>query len=223
VRYVIHDLADLWADIPGHARALGFTLPVGLEDELSVLWDELRDPGPFLALTNLDASPQNGVLVDHGGMRLVDFEGAGMRHLGLDAAFLRFPFPNYGHWSVLPESIRSAMEDTYRETLVDGGLAVAADDAAYDRAMAVGCAATVILRIHRLRRIADDDGESLRRRTQMVSGIEVFRVAAARAGLFPGLASWFGRLSDEMRARWAEANEAPREFPALPLREEVAS
>lgn len=223
-RYVIHDLAALWADVPGHAAALGFTPPSSVVDEeVAQLWRALADPGPFLALTHLDASPQNCVLGDDGGARLVDFEGAGLRHLGLDAAFLRFPFPNYGHWSVLPEPVRAAMETTYRQTLVDGGIAAAADDAAYDQAMAVGCATTVILRIHRLPRIADDDEQSLRRRTQMVSAIEVFRVAAATSGAFPKLASWFGGLADEMRSRWTDANERPREFPALPLHERVST
>ena len=223
-RYVTHDLWTLWDEVGGHAAALGFTPPSGTEDDAATLWRELADPGPFLALTTLDANPQNGVVRPDGTVRLVDFEGSGVRHLGLDAAFLRFPFPNYGHWAVLPEAVRSAMEEAYRETLVAGGVGPAGDDAAYSRAMAVGCATTVVLRIHRLRRIADDrdEREAVRRRTQMVSAIDVFGEACAQARMFPRLAAWFTGLGEEMRTRWSEAGDPPREFPALPLLSEGA-
>ena len=219
-RYVTHDLWDLWQEVGAHAATLGFTAPPPeTERDTDRLWQELADPGPFLVLTNLDPNPQNAVVLPDGSARLVDFEGAGVRHLGLDAAFLRFPFPNYGHWSVLPEGVRAAMEDAYRDTLVACGLTVAADDAEYARAIAVGCATTVVLRIHRLRKIADDrdEREAFRRRTQMVSAIEVFAVACEQARMFPRLSEWFTGLADEMRARWPEAGDRPREFPALPL------
>ena len=223
LRYVIHDLPVLWREVGDHADALGFTPPRGTDRDVEELWRSLAEPGPFLALTHLDPNPQNCVLVD-GGARLVDYEGAGVRHLGQDAAFVRFPFPNYGRWAVLPPAVQVRMEDAYRSTLVEGGVVAAADDAAYARAMAVGCATTVVLRIHRLRKIADDEDatEARRRRTQMVSAIGVFAAAAEEAGCFPALAAWFVGLGEEMRARWADANAAPREYPALPLREEVA-
>ena len=222
-RYATHDLTALWADVTVFTNELGFTPPPdGANDAAARLWHELADPGPFAALTNLDPNPQNGVVQPDGTVRLVDFEGSAIRHLGLDAAFLRFPFPNYGHWSVLPEHVRRVMEDAYRDALVADGLAEAAEDDAYARAIAVGCAATVVLRVHRLRKIADDRDaeEAVRRRTQMVSAIEVFSEAAERASILPRLANWFVGLSDEMRARWPEAGDPPREFPALPLRSE---
>lgn len=222
VRYVANDLRQLWTETAEFARALAFTPPGdGAADDLERLLAELAEPGPFLALTNLDASPQNVVLGEERAW-IVDFEGAGMRHLGVDACMLRFPFPNYGHWSVLPEDVRAAMESAYREELVGGGVTVAADDDAYERAIAIGCASTVVLRIHRLPRIADDDEQAVRRRTQMVSAIDVFCDAAARAGMFVQLAAWFAGLADEMRDRWTEANAAPREFAALPLLPEGA-
>ena len=219
IRYLIHDLPSLWADVAGHAIALGFTPPDRTDEEAGLLWQELAEPGPFLALTHLDGSPQNAVVVSDGSVRLVDFEGAGLRHLGLDAAFLRFPFPIYGHWSVLPEHVRARMEDAYRETLIAGGLGAAEDDGAYGRAIAVGCAATAVLRVHRLRKIADDrdEREARRRRTQMVSAIAVLADACEQARLFPRLSAWFVGLGEEMRARWADARARPREFPALPL------
>lgn len=221
-RYVSHDLLELWEETAGFAASLGFTpaSPAAGAD-LDELQRHLDEPGPFLALTNLDASPQNVVL---GADRawIVDFEGAAMRHLSLDACMLRFPFPNYGHWAVLPEDVRAAMEAAYRRELVAGGVDVAGDDASFARAMAIGCAATVVLRIHRLPRIADEGEQALRRRSQMVSAIDVFRDAATAAGVFPDLAGWFAGLAAEMRARWEEANAAPRQFPALPLPQAAA-
>ena len=221
--YASHDLRHLWAETAESARALGFTPPDdGASADLDGLLRELAAPGPFLALTNLDASPQNVVLAG-GRAWIVDFEGAGMRHLALDACMLRFPFPNYGHWAILPEHVRAAMESAYRKELVASGVGAAEEDAAYDRAMAIGCASTVVLRIHRLPRIADDDEQAERRRTQMVSAIDVFCRAAADAAVLHRLAAWFAGLADEMRARWSEASAAPREFPALPLERRLAT
>ena len=226
VRYSGLARRALWDEVGERAASVGFTPPpAAVDHDADRLWLELAEPGAFLALTTLDANPQNGVVQHDGSVRLVDFEGAAIRHLGLDAAFLRFPFPNYGHWAVLPEPVRSAMEETYREELVQRGVTAAADDGAYARAIAVGAAATVMLRVHRLPRIAEDDDEqvAVRRRTQMTSAIAVLAGACEQARLFPRLAAWFVGLSDEMAARWPECARPPREFPALPLVPEGAA
>ncbi|HUP84265.1 MAG TPA: hypothetical protein VM143_01235 [Acidimicrobiales bacterium] len=215
LRFVTFGMPETWAEVGRRAASLGFTPPIGVDDDVADLWGELADPGPFLALTHLDASPQNCVLAPGGRARLVDFEGAGMRHVGLDACFLRFPFPTYGHWAVLPHHVRQPMEDAYRRALCLG-VASATDDRAYARMMAVGCGALLAMRIHRLPAIAQDDEQALRRRTQIISAIEVFVEAAEEARSFGALAGWFVGLADEMRGRWAEACQAPRSFPAVP-------
>ena len=204
--FLTNQLPDLWAEERDIVAGLGFPSPSpAVEDEVVDLFRRLTDPGPCLALTHLDASPQNGVLGADGSVRLVDFEGAQLRHLGLDACFLRFPFPSYGHWALLPESLRAAMEDAYRAELPS-----AVD---CDGAMAVGCAALTILRAHRLPRIADGGDEALRRRTQLVATLEVAADAAETA--LPNLAGWFRSLADEARRRWDEARQPPRTFAAF--------
>lgn len=159
-----------------------------------------------------DLGPQNSIQRDD-GVWLVDFEGAGYRHIGLDAACLRFPFPQYGHWATVPCEVTDAMEHAYREQL--GGWA---DDDRFAAMMALGTATVAIARTYRLRVIADPDQPvelALRRRSQIVQTLEVFIDSAGRAGTLPGLARWAADLVDAMRNRWSEATVAPRRFPAF--------
>jgi hypothetical protein len=108
---------------------------------------------------------------------LVDFEGAGFRHLGLDAAQLRFPFPQYGRWAPVPESVVDEMLAAYREELARGWPA-ARDDGAFAGVLAVGCAAWAVIRTYRLPRVSDEGQrpeEARRRRAQLVRQFQVWR------------------------------------------------
>ncbi len=70
--------------------------------------------------TQGDLTPNNAVLVED-VVHLVDFEGAGVRHLGMDAACLRLPFGQYGQWAALPDSLLLATDQAYRDELTGVG------------------------------------------------------------------------------------------------------
>jgi hypothetical protein len=203
VQFLDHPL-DLWPPLVDAAAELGFPLPG--EVELTRLADEL---GRHTTFTHCDFTPNNVVLVE-GEARLVDLEGAGRRHPGVDAACLRLPFPAYGHWAVLPDHVMVQMDRAYRDELAPMA------DSTYERMMATGCAAWAIVRASRLRLIASTDqdpAEAVRRRTQIVQTLT--SAAATAIAVYPALSTWFEQLAGAMQLRWEEARQPPRGFQAF--------
>lgn len=99
-----------WDAIEEAAASLGLPDPRGARHEVGWVRERLLNPGPFLALTHTDASPCNAVVTPN-GVGLVDWEGSGFRHVGLDAAWLHFPFSNYSaHYAVLPSHVVRAAD-----------------------------------------------------------------------------------------------------------------
>ena len=188
---------DAWDDIERAAEALGFPSARRAGDDVAFVRERLLAPGPFLALTHTDASPRN-VIVASTGVALVDFEGSGFRHVGLDVAWLHFPFPNYSaHYAVLPHEVVHAADAAYRAQL---GAAVpdARSDQRYGAMLAVGLAAALVVRTHRLARLASEGQpayDSWRRRTQLVQHIGVFVERCRITGDLPELATWFEHLA----------------------------
>ncbi|WP_460523064.1 phosphotransferase [Flindersiella endophytica] len=203
---------EFWPELRDAAAGLGFPAPAGVSADLAALESALGDPR-FRVFVHGDLTPNNAVLTgegDNARARLVDFEGSGFRHFGLDAACLRLPFPQYGHWAVLPPNVIAAMDAAYRAE-------PAMDVEEYEAGIAAGCAAWAIIRAHRLPLIARADqepGQAVRRRTQIVQTLTSFAEIALRAGCFEALARWFLAVVEEMRERWTEARQPPREFPA---------
>ncbi|MFF0265724.1 phosphotransferase family protein [Kribbella sp. NPDC004536] len=183
---------DLWPEVAQAVDELGFPAPREVElDALAVALQETT-------FTHGDFTPNNVVLTDRA--RMIDLEGAGRRHPGLDAACLRLPFPQYGHWAVLPADVSAEMERAYRAELdVDG-----------DVLMATGCATWAIIRLARLRMIASAQQGLVRRRTQIVQTLE--SAAEAAGVVYPVFGAWFAELADAMRLRWEEAQLPPRTF-----------
>lgn len=182
---------DSWTEVTGAVGELGFPAPGDVE--LASLATALRQT----TFTHGDFTPNNVVLVD-GRALLIDLEAAGRRHPGLDAACLRLPFPQYGHWAVLPRSVLDEMDRAYRAGLD------------CDLLIATGCAAWAIVRLARLRMIASTRQDVVRRRTQIVQTVE--SAAEASGGVYPVLGAWFAELAGAMRRRWAEAQLPPRTF-----------
>ncbi|WP_433163432.1 phosphotransferase family protein [Kribbella sp. CA-247076] len=189
---------NLWPPLVEAAAELDFPPPGDVE--LRRLADDLQRRTAF---THGDFTPGN-VVLGNGEARLVDLEGAGRRHPGLDAACLRLPFPHYGYWATIPDQVLNQLDATYRS---------ATGDPAHDGMMATGSAAWAIIRASRLRLIASSDqapAEALRRRTQIVHTLTA--AAACMRAVYPNLSSWLDQLSDAMRLRWAEARQPPRTF-----------
>ncbi len=207
--------SEFWPEVRDAAADLGFPAPAGVSADLAALQLALADPR-FRVFGQGDLGPNNAVLAD-GRARLVDFEGSGFRHFALEAASLRLAFPVYGYWSVLPAAVITAMDVAYRAELARGWPG-ALDDEVYEAAIATGAAVWAIIRAHRLPVIAaagQDPELAVRRRTQIVQTSSSFAEIALRAGRFETLARWFLALADELRERWAEANQPPRALRAF--------
>ncbi|GAB3758222.1 hypothetical protein [Microlunatus parietis] len=206
---------EYWPELRQAAAGLDFPAPLGVSADLEALDSALADPR-FRVFVQGDLGPNNAVL-SGGRARLVDFEGSGFRHFGLEAANLRLPFPAYGHWAVLPAAVIAAMDEAYRAELAVGWPG-ALDDRTYETGIATGCAVWAIIRAHRLPVIAlpgQDPDLALRRRTQIVQTLTSCAEIASRAGCYRALAGWFLAIADAMRERWDNARQPPRTFPAF--------
>ncbi len=207
---------EAWAGIERACTELRLPSAVPARDDVRSLLDRITQPGPFDALIHLDLNPTN-VLITDAGARLVDFEGCRFGQLGIDACFLRYPFPHHSHpWGRLPEPVVEAADLAYRTALADGG----ADQvlAGYDRMLADGAAIPLIGRISRLPRVAAPDqsmADGRRRRGQLVQQIGVFGPLADRAGGLRGLTDWLRELAAAMTGRWPEAADPAPYYPAF--------
>lgn len=201
-----------WALVHRSLHELGLPpVPRAAEHEQQLLAATLASPGESTSMCHGDLTPNNVVVGADGRCRLIDFEGAGPQHVGVDLCMLRFPFAWYGRWALVPADARSAMEQAYRNS-VDAP----ADD--LDRRLAVGCMSMALLRLERLPRIADPDQAldvAFRRRVQIASTIEVTIETCAAAEEYPSLIAWLALLLDAIRERWAEASQPPPVFPAF--------
>lgn len=97
---------------PDRARLLGVSGPAGLEAELDEIASVL-EPDLYPVFSPGDLCPDNN-LITAGGVRLLDFEAAGIHPVFLDAAYIRMPFSTC--WCVfrLPAWLAAAAEAEYR-------------------------------------------------------------------------------------------------------------
>jgi tRNA A-37 threonylcarbamoyl transferase component Bud32 len=207
----LDDPLGSWHELRAAADDLGLPSPARACTDVEALAGALADER-FRAFTHGDLTPGNAVVID-GGTRLLDFEAAGVRHLGIDAGCLRLSFPQYGRWAVLPGPVLARMDRAYRAELVEG-LPAVADDWAYEQLVAEGCLAWAVVRASRLRLIASGD-QSVRRRTQIVHTLTAATGTAGPTGLYPALTRWLDDLVEAMTSRWDEARLAPRVFRAF--------
>jgi hypothetical protein len=209
--WTIGEHAIRWDGLVETVNDLGFPGADPASADAAQVIDALSTPGEAHVLVHGDLTPGNAVMGTDGRCRLIDFEGASRQHLGLDACALRFPFAWYGRWALVPPAVQQAMEREYRS-------AIGRSPADVDVAMATGCAAMAVLRLQRLPVIDDPDQSfelARRRRVQILSTVSVASAAAAEAGLFPDLVTWFNQLSVAMRERWEECQLPPPVFPAF--------
>ncbi len=189
-----------WPELRETLAELGLPVPAATADRLPEM---LADP-TARTFTHTDLTPHNMVLCQN-RVVLVDFEGAGYRHVGFDLPFLRFPFQNYG--LLIPAAIRRAMEQSYLDTL-----------AVSEEAVALGCTLLLIDCVYGIRR-ADDSGQSAesarRRRARIWELLAAARDALHRSQILPALTRWLGELADAVYERWAQVREPTSLFPVF--------
>jgi hypothetical protein len=179
-----------------------------------VAW--LAEPGPLLALSNGDLTPQNCRL-GNGGARLLDFEDAAYRHAMLDVANLRLPFCAAGCWSRLPDDVTEAMEAAARAEL-GRGCPMVLDARVYSTGMAAATAAWAVTRLVRLPKLlAWDEPHPMgfSRRGQLLDTIQCAIDAAAAAGAFAGLRAWFEQTAVALRRIWPGLPDRQALYPAF--------
>jgi hypothetical protein len=120
------------------ARNLGVTPAPGVDDELAMLIETIKQPGPFLAYTHGDPCPGNDMRVGR-QLRLLDFEFGDFRHAITDGVYGRILFPTCWCSHRVPHAVVLQMESAYRGMLMQRCLA-ARDDALFAQAVVVGCA-----------------------------------------------------------------------------------
>jgi Ser/Thr protein kinase RdoA (MazF antagonist) len=198
---------DRWHIVEQATAALGLPDASAARVDVAVVLEHLRQPAPFAALVHMDLNPTNA-LVTPAGVKLVDFEGSIFGHIGVDASFLHYPFPNHSaHWATLPAEVTTEADRAYRRELAP---TLPLDR--YEQMRAVGAAAALAVRVHRLTKLAADGqpaADRWRRRAQLVQQIRVFEQLATQAECLPNLTGWFAQLADAMTHRWPDATTPP--------------
>ena len=177
---------------PEQAAALGVQPPDGLDAELAEVARAVQ-PDRFGVFSPGDLCPDNN-LVTAGGVRLLDFESAGIYSVFLDAAYIRMPFSTC--WCVfrLPADLSKDAEATYRQQ-VSAVLPPLADDQVWAAGLRRGVAAWSMNSMHWLLQAAlradrplDEQRTSPTTRQLMRYRWEVLAAELEPSGELPALA-----------------------------------
>jgi hypothetical protein len=109
----VDPMPDYLAQVPDGVRSsdAGLKVPSGVDVELGVISTTLNQPA-WDALSPGDTCPDNNVITES-GFTLIDFEGASVRNVAWDLAYLRVPWPScWCAWGI-PEQIASATLERY--------------------------------------------------------------------------------------------------------------
>lgn len=199
-----------WAQlIPSARAAVGIPAPNAASGELDGVL-ELLDSAAWLAFSNGDPCPYNCHVAGE-RVRFFDFELAGYRHVLLDAAHLRFPFPTCYRFGRFPETVRAAAEQAYRNALAPH-MPLVLDESAYPQGMAAACAAWAIACAARLLASHHPSAVELHR---IRAASHTFITAARAADVLIPLADWFENLSSALGRRSPTSMVVPPVFPAF--------
>jgi hypothetical protein len=178
------------------------------------------------ALTPGDTCPDNNVLTE-AGVVLFDFEGAAIRHLAWDAAYLRVPWPSCWCAWRLPEDVARRALDRWRSAVGGHVPHVATPDFEADLERAESGWAAVSTGWFLAGALEGDDvpggtdGTADRRVAPGRRALVLHRLARAAGGTAPGLSAW-RRLAAETRAA-AEAVWGPVDLELAPAFRRCAS
>lgn len=208
------DATAEWTQVQQACVALDLPEPTATAREVEALSVRIRDGGNDV-LVHRDLNPGN-VIITPDGARLVDFEGSWPGPAGIDAAFLAYPFPHHGSpWGTVSSDVRAAALAAYRDELTNCGADALASQ--HEASLLDGAATTLIWRLCRLRKVADDDQhptERWRRRGQILNQATTFLHLADGSRTWAAFTDWIGQLLEVLRRRWPE--EADRPAPLFP-------
>lgn len=196
--------ATLWTRAHRDAGALGAPITGSAASELAEALDELRSPGPFLALGNGDAEANNCLVRESGpaDARLIDFEAGGYGHALLDAVCLHVPGPRW--LTVGDPTAAGGPADRYRRALARG-VPEAEDDRLYGFGLTAACASWALLRLQRFA-VLDGRSPGDHSRLQLVGTMEAAARTASSHHALPALAGWLRSVAALLRRRWPDTD-----------------
>jgi Phosphotransferase enzyme family len=210
VRGCLEEVRDL-------TQQLGLPGPdEGVAAEFEGAMELLREPGDCLAFTTGDPCPDNE-FIDHGSVRLIDFEVAAFRHALLDVAYFVLPFPNCWCWRRLPDSLTAAMLSAYKTEVLAAMPSIAVDED-FDAALTRCCLAWLVFHLAtRLPWIGDTNREHdlFNERERLIAMLRNFVALPATSDLIPSAGAWLLGLADELARRWPEQTGPIKLYPVF--------
>jgi hypothetical protein len=208
-----------WLKAALHTLAEQLNEPVQatVDDEVEALKSMLVHPGPFLGFMQVDACPDNHLLVGD-NWRMIDFEGAHYGHVLLEGAYCRMPMPTC--WCVyrLPQHIMQRAEAAYRAELAQG-CPEALDDSLFGQGM-VGASIAWASGFGRFMRplekmlIEDRTLIALSDRQRYLLYLHNAASSSQEFGQMLATGTLLQALTAKLSARWPEAIEPPY-YPAF--------
>jgi len=191
--------------------ALGVPIATGFDKEANGVWQEMANPGPFLAFTPGDPCPDNHRLISNHYCRFFDFEASGYRHALLDAAYCLLPFPTC--WCVLrlPSTAAPLAIHAYRSEL-QHRCPAATDENRFFTALAQACASWTISYISwNLREALESNRPTglAPQRQRLIYHLDTFIETADLLSRLPALRDTTAALAAYLRCLWPEESEIP--------------
>ena len=190
---------DRWRETLGFVEAFGVDVPPGVTEDIGWMFDELGDPGAFLAMSNGDAATNNFLVAPGLDGKLIDYEFARFRHALLDVVCF---FVHGPQWVTLPDP--GPREDAYRSTLACA-VPEAEDDARFGLGLSAACLSYALLRLQRLQKLAPRRPGDLSR-LQLVATLEAAARVAAERGFLRELGGWCAEVAAAIRRRWRDTD-----------------
>lgn len=186
------------------------------DDEVALIWEHLRHPGPWQALVHGDPCPDNVLLASDGQAVLIDFEFARPSHALFDAAYWRMSFPTCWCAGTVPAEVRGRIDQAYRAALANA-VPQATDDDEFRRESAIIDAAWLFGNLaSRLEGALAEDGTWGRAtiRSRIITYLESAIRSAEEAHVLPRLCMLADAWRNDLRSRWSDTTPLS-EFPAF--------
>jgi aminoglycoside phosphotransferase (APT) family kinase protein len=189
---------------------LGIDEPA-VDADLDVIAAAIAEPGAYRGIVHGDPCPDNVRLVGD-RLRVYDFEYASIGHVLLDAAYLSVPFPTCWCVASLPPPLVTRANAAYRERLA------IADAAAWDRELALACAAWLVATVPRQIDQARDANPTwgiTTVRERIAGRLGRFVDRATAVDELPVLTETMRKVRDLLVDRWPHDDTVLRAYPAF--------
>lgn len=190
---------DRWQETLRSVEGFGVRVPSGVRAEIAAMFEELGNPGPFLAMSNGDPGTNNFLVAPGLPGKLIDFEFARFRHALMDAAHIHVQSPQ---WVTLPDP--APAESAYRRALAVG-VPEAEDDARFDRGLTAACLGYALVRLHRLEKLARRQRGELSR-LQLVATLESAAALTEARRHLRELGGWCADVAVAVRRQWPDTD-----------------